>query len=420
MAIAATVVLVVLVLMATYQAVGVLLFVRLLLRYEPDYPAHEDLPRVAVIMALRGADPFLAESLSCVLAQDYPDYDVHFVVDSETDPARDVVERAIRDCGANHAHVQVYRDERSCGPVNSTNSKIVQAARELDESYEVWVMADADLMAPPDWLRQLVGPLVNDARLGATFGNRWFIPSEGQWGSLVRYVWNAAAVVGMHFLSIPWGGCFALRASAARHGNLVERWSRIIAFDAASPRDLRQQGLELRFVPTLMMLNREECSLPFAQNFVRRQLTWTRLYHGRWAGVVFQAVTTVACVVGSFGLLAGSVLLGDSLTSLLALAGFFVFLLSRLVYLGLLELAVRKVVRRRGERLRWLTAGHVAKLIPVIFLAHFVQVIAVLLGTFVRRVKWRGLVLEVKGPEDIRLVRTANSSLSAGGSRTSI
>lgn len=420
MAIAATVILVLLVLLATYQAVGVLLFVRLLRRHEADFPAAADLPRVAVIMALRGADPFLAESLSRVLTQDYPDYDVFFVVDSDADPAREVVEQAIRNSAAHHAHVQVYRNDPACGPVNSTNSKIVQVARELEESYEVWVMADADLMAPPDWLHQLVGPLVNDARLGATFGNRWFVPSEGRCGSLVRYVWNAAAVVGMHFLSMPWGGCFALRASAARKGNLVERWSRIIAFDAASQRDLRAQGLELRFVPTLMMLNREECSLPFAQNFVRRQLTWTRLYHGRWAGVVFQAVTTFACVLGSFGLLTSGVLQGDRLTASLALAGLLTFLLSRLFYLGLLESAVRTVVRRRGVRLRWLTARHAAKLIPAIFLSHFVQVIAVCLGTFVRRVKWRGLILDVKGPEDIRLVRTANSPVSAAKSRTSI
>ena len=50
----------------------------------------------------------------------------------------------------------------------------MQALRGLDESIDVVAMADGDLVAHPDWLRELVTPLVQHERVGVVTGNRWF------------------------------------------------------------------------------------------------------------------------------------------------------------------------------------------------------------------------------------------------------
>ena len=44
-------------------------------------------PRVAMVLCLRGNDPSLNTCLESVLAQDYPNFEVHFVIDSPEDPA---------------------------------------------------------------------------------------------------------------------------------------------------------------------------------------------------------------------------------------------------------------------------------------------------------------------------------------------
>ena len=49
--------------------------------------------KVAVILCLRGTDPFLPDCIKAILSQDYPSFDLLIVIDNESDPARAVVER---------------------------------------------------------------------------------------------------------------------------------------------------------------------------------------------------------------------------------------------------------------------------------------------------------------------------------------
>src|SRR4051794_8202980 len=58
-------------------------------------PAGPDAPRVAVLLPLRGADPFLTTCLAGLLDQDYPRYCVRIVVDSADDPAWAMVRSAV-------------------------------------------------------------------------------------------------------------------------------------------------------------------------------------------------------------------------------------------------------------------------------------------------------------------------------------
>ena len=77
-----------------------------------DRPAPSDStpwPRATIVLALRGTDPFLADSMQGLLDQDYPDFEIHVVVDrpgpcvpgnrttrSEDSPVREVNQ----DCGS--------------------------------------------------------------------------------------------------------------------------------------------------------------------------------------------------------------------------------------------------------------------------------------------------------------------------------
>jgi hypothetical protein len=50
--------------------------------------------------------------------------------------------------------------------VNCTNSKVVQALRGLDDSFEAVAMADGDVVANENWLRKLISPLALDPSVG--------------------------------------------------------------------------------------------------------------------------------------------------------------------------------------------------------------------------------------------------------------
>src|SRR5260370_1335587 len=67
-------------------------FALLYLRCKPSlYPPDAKLPRVAVLLPLRGVDPFLQTCLRGLLCQNYPNYCIHLVVDSAADPANELV-----------------------------------------------------------------------------------------------------------------------------------------------------------------------------------------------------------------------------------------------------------------------------------------------------------------------------------------
>src|SRR5690349_5387235 len=67
-------------------SVGIGFTIRLLAaRIRPA--ADADCGRAAIVLCLRGADPFLHRCLTGILTQDYPDFEVLIVVDNRDDPA---------------------------------------------------------------------------------------------------------------------------------------------------------------------------------------------------------------------------------------------------------------------------------------------------------------------------------------------
>ena len=362
-------------------------------------------PRVAVLMGLKGTDPFLLAGLERLLTQDYPNYTVHFVVDSQTDPAWSLVEEAIKNTGATHATVREFNDVPENGIVNCTNSKVVQALRELpDDACEIIAMADGDVVANKFWLKDLVTPLVSDKSIGVTTGNRWFVPHRFQPGSIVRSLWNMAATNIMYHMNMPWGGCYAIRMSAVREGNLIKKWAAIGALDMFTTREMKVLGLKIEFVPTLMMVNREGCSLAFSFNFIRRQLTWAQLYNPAWPLVVVQSIIGAVLVIFATALIIVGAAQRDFALLGVATAGLVVYSLGSAATASVHDYCVRHLQKKTGYPVAPWTIGTMLFLPLAVPLTTAVQFLAVMHCLFFKRIAWRGSMLEFNGPHDIRVI----------------
>jgi cellulose synthase/poly-beta-1,6-N-acetylglucosamine synthase-like glycosyltransferase len=111
------------------------------------------LPRIAVHMPLRGADPHLAAAIRSVLDQDYPDFELRIVVDADRDPAWAVAADVVRSHGAANVRLDVLRQKHTeCSLVCSS---VVQFFDGLDDSVDLVAFAAADVVLPPSWLRTL-------------------------------------------------------------------------------------------------------------------------------------------------------------------------------------------------------------------------------------------------------------------------
>jgi len=379
-----------------------LVFVRLFYFREDDAVCDSDLPKVVILMGLKDTDPYLQEGIVRLTRQDYPDYELQIVVHSRDDPAWEVVERAIQESGATNVRVDEFRKDLDVFGLHCSNSKTVQSLNDLDESFEIIAMAEGDLMAHRHWLRELVLPMVLDERVGATFGNRWYMPAVGQWGSLIRYLWNVGAVVQMYLLGIPWGGAMAIRASVVRQDRLADRWAGTIAIDQTIPPILKQRGLRTKFVPALMMVNREECDGGSCMNFLQRQMTWARVYHPHWRSVVAHSVLTSAVLIAPLILVLVGLALRRPDVVAWAGGGFVAYHIVILMTIGIVECGVRHAVHAQGEKTAWLSPRVLLRLPAALVLIQWVYLFALLKAIFARFVRWRGITLEILGRNKIR------------------
>lgn len=388
-------------LFAVSQLVLGIVFARALTRPAPQLLADEDCPRAAVVLCLRGTDPFLENCILAILALDYPDFDIRIVIDREDDPAWEVVERVLGSEERSHVHIEpLTRRGRTC---SLKCSSVVQAIEGLDESHGFVAQLDADTIPHRTWLRELATALQPET-VGAATGNRWYFPVDGSWGGMVRYIWNAAAVVQMYLYGIAWGGTLAIKTSVLHQAGLLDRWRNAFCEDTMLTAALRPLNLRVAFVPSLMMINREDCSVQRCDHWIRRQLLTARLYHPLWPAVAGHGFVTSGCLLlgAILAIIAG--LQGNWLLAGVAALGVVTYEAAMLTGLGLMERAVRKVAQRRGEPTDWMKLGGLVRCLTAVPLTQALYVRSLAAAMVLKTVDWRGVKYRVDGPWEIHML----------------
>jgi cellulose synthase/poly-beta-1,6-N-acetylglucosamine synthase-like glycosyltransferase len=264
-------------LLALAQVIYVWLYYRGAGRAGKAFSSEEVSGRVAVIVCLRGHDPTLQQSLAALGAQAHPNFELHLVLDSSTDPAQKVARDFVAEA---RIPTQIHVLPRPSGKCGLKCDLQRLAYSRIGENVEFVVFTDADCVTPQNWLSSLLSPF-EDREVGAVSGNRWYGHARG-WGSEIRRIWNAAAIVQMYLYRIPWGGALALRRSAIEQANLIEIWSKTLCEDTVVATALRAVGLRVAWLPRLALVSHEEAELRAAANWIVRQLVTARLYHPAW------------------------------------------------------------------------------------------------------------------------------------------
>lgn len=388
------------------QAIPIIGFARVLRRWQPAALEKTHCPRAAVVLCLRGRDRFLRDCLDGLFQQDYPDYEVHIVVDREDDPAWATVQEAISAHRSTKVHVEPLLDRHETCALKC--SGILQAVGALEPGVQVVAMLDGDTVPHATWLRELVAPM-EDPRIGVTSGNRWYMPEDPSWGSLVRYIWNAAAVVQMYWNRFTWGGSVALRSELARHPEMLERWRTAVSSDTVIHGVVDEQGYEAAFVPAVMMVNREQCGLGRFVRWLQRQMVVARLYHSGWLPVLIHGLGTSLVTAIAFGLLAAAVVTGQWQVGGVLAAAILIYLVAFVGLFASLEASVRHVVASRGEATAWLSPAVICKGIAALPLVQFLYAGTLIHVMFMRTVSWRGATYEISGPRRVRLIEDTSA-----------
>ena len=267
-------------------------------KHELAKPASDYTPFCSIIAPCRGLDQDLKENLAALLHQNYPEYEVIFVVDNENDEAVPVIEKLINRRDAETQRIlnkdKIIKENsaspRLCGEKivvagkTKDSSQKVENLREgvlrVSEKSEVFVFVDSDARPHEDWLRNLIAPLQNE-NVGAATGYRWFISRKNNFASHLRSVWNAsiASALGANVKSnFCWGGSTAIRRDQFENIKMRERWKGTLSDDFAVTRAMKAADLPIVFVPQALIASVEDCNMREMLEFTTRQMKITRVY----------------------------------------------------------------------------------------------------------------------------------------------
>ncbi len=328
-------------------------------------------PKTCVIVPCRGKNKDLRENLEAICNQDYPDFKVIFVIDSQKDTAYTILEKIVRT--RPNTKIELSDIIQSCSGKISALIKGVEKAGDA----EVYVFADSDIKPHKEWLRYLVDRLKEDG-VGATTGFRWYFP-HNKTSSLIS-AWNMVSIVGL-FYSISnytWGGSTAIRKKVFDEIDVKSKWKNALSDDLTLTETLKNKKYKIKFVPQCIIESPADENIKKFIRWGSRQLTWMRWYYpSLWIlsiiGFVGANVLTCSGFILPF--------IGFTLPGLLFIS--MIFLEMIFGYVGFTT--VKKMMGYKKDRFG--SAFYYALMMPAVF---FLLAYNMFMSTFTHEIEWCG------------------------------
>lgn len=367
-------------------------YVRRRLHSDPGFYA----PRAAVLCPCKGMEPGLERNLVALTEFERQNYEIFFILASASDPARGAIERVVKSSKVK-AQVIIAGSPNGCS--EKVNNLRV-AVEQLPPEFEVLVFTDSDGRPGKTWLHHLVAPLA-DTRIGATTTMRWLIPNKSNLASALLAGWNAPMVTmlsekGRNFC---WGGGTAIRRSLFEQAGVLDAWRNSASDDYSLTRALESKGYPITFIPECLTLSYVETDFHGLMEFTNRQILITRVYANK---IWMPAFTThlLYCLTLVLGV---ALIFSDLLEQRPA------FHLETLTVALVLLSSIRGAIRLIGVT-EAVPAGRsqimgqawiyilLTTILPFLYVANFLN------SLVTTKIRWRGIVYELIGPEQTRIV----------------
>lgn len=346
----------------------------------------KETPQVALIIAIKDVSENFDRFMDFALGQDYPDYRVIFVTESENDPAHSAI-RAKIGSGKDRAELIV------AGAANATGQKVhnqIAALRLLNSADRLVAFADGDLYGRKDWLSCLVLPL-NLGQADFTTGYRWFVPADQSLPNRIVALIGTAIepLIGPNWRMCLWGGSMAMTRPVFDELEIISNLEGCINDDARISQLARQSGKKMRYVRSVAAPSPVSFTWGSLFEFGRRQYFQLRIYQPSlwWMAMLIPLIYLVGFTTCLIRLGQGNVLM--------------LFPLAAAVILNLARTSVRldylRFRFREGEAESLLKSVSGSWwLDPVI---NFIHLLIILSSAFGQVIVWAGIRYRVTGPQ---------------------
>lgn len=274
-------------------------------------PLADFTPVVAIIAPCKGLDNGMERYLDSLFQLDYPNYQIIFVLEDQTDLAIPLITYY----QAQYSHIPCQLLIAGCSQNRGQKvHNLLTAVANLKPEVAALAFIDSDIYVPRHWLRTLVAPLA-DRTIGATTGYRWFIPSSNL-ATLLRSVWNGttATSLGNHRNNFAWGGSMAILTETFKQIEVEKFWQGTVSDDYGLTCAVQKANLYVKFMPQCLVPSLGETSFQELREFTTRQVIITRIYSPKlWrvlfiSNMLFNLVFYLGLGIGIFQALHGQML----------------------------------------------------------------------------------------------------------------
>ncbi len=230
--------------------------------------------RVALFLPCKGDDGDLEDNLRPMFVQDYPNYELVFIVESVEDGAYKPIRR-LMDAHPHRASRLVI-----AGLATTSGQKVhnlLVATENLAPETAILAFADADIRPPQDWLRLLTQQLHKSA---ASTGYRRFVPKRPTLANLIVASIDTS-VVPIMFPCIHhkvWGGSWAIRRDVFEGGRMRDAWEGTLSDDLVASNVLASLREPLALESACILPSPIDMDMRTMLAWVRRQFIIGRFY----------------------------------------------------------------------------------------------------------------------------------------------
>lgn len=233
-------------------------------------------PPVSVLKPLRGIEQDFYANLATFFRQDYPQFEIVFGLNDDSDAARWTIAQLQRDFP--NVPVKIVTGSEAHG-LNASNPKMGKLQQMLAQaSHDILVLSDADIRVAPDYLRRVVRPLADDG-IGLVTCLYRGVPAKpflsvlealSMSGDFAGQVLLARMLQGIRF---GLGATMATRKQQIAQIGGIAKWADYLADDYILGREIAALGFRIHLSNTVV-----ETVLPrrTALQTFHQQLRWAR------------------------------------------------------------------------------------------------------------------------------------------------
>ncbi len=350
-------------------------------------------PTVAMIIPAAGDSAAMPVALRSLLLQDYPNILPIIVTSSEDDPAH-ALALSLQEEFPQLVCVEAGMTTQ-CGQKNHNTLQAIEYIKEYEPHVEIYVFCDSTHNAKPNFVRELVWPIINNDA-GFTTGYHNVIAKDTSTVTLAYQM----SVLTLRFLQAvamftqPWGGAMAIARKLFEEHDIASFWEKNVVDDCSLASMLMERRLQVRLCPyAILETEVKNHKFDTLKAWLQRQILFLKFcMKTHWYLLGFFAFLIVLPVVVSCLFIVGGAL---NLFSV-SMGHYSFFGMAHMVILSLIVLGWRELITPTAPLLAWLKA----------FFAGSGVFLLLFLGTITKwSIDWHGIRYNVEKGGKVRHIQ---------------